>query len=333
MGLILSAYGVIGIALLAVLLQKSQQRLRHIASGLIVSYVTITLILGLGEVYFRFFYADIMGHCFSLSCQNWSRRYWHLNSLGYRDREWVEQDWQDRNTLLVVGDSFTAGLGIDDPSDRYGDVLGSMLGEDYAVMNLGELAMSTPEELANLQAYPVNRPDVVILQYFLNDIEHAALSQGFQPNLAIISPSGVINESFLLNFVYWRFYFGTNTENLGRRHWDWNYAQYDNYVIWDIHRAELQAFIDYVDSINARLIVVIFPNMSEPYRSISYVDRVAQVFYDSGHNDVLKLFDAAEAFSIEDRVVSAFDSHASAAFNRYVGQLLYEQFFSNDDGS
>jgi hypothetical protein len=325
--IVLLVYGLLGIGLLTAAARKTP--LRQIASGLLVSYITITIILGAGELYFRFIYADTMGHCFTLSCQNWTNRYWHLNSLGYRDREWTPNEWQGRNSVLVVGDSFTAGLGIDNPADRYSDVLGALLGDEYVVMNLGEIGSATPAQLENLQSYPVTNPDVVIWQYFLNDIEHAALSLGYHPDFVLIPPHGLIDESYLLNYVFWRAYLGFNAQSMGRTHWDWNYAQYDNFVVWDIHRAELQAVIDYLNSINARLIVVIFPNMSEPYRSIAYVDRVAQVFYDGGHTDVLKLFDAAEAFPIEQRVVSAFDPHASAAFNRYVGQTLYEQYFQD----
>jgi hypothetical protein len=327
---ILLVYGMIGAVLIAAVIQKSRRQMRHIASGLLVSYITISIILGAAEIYFHFFYADTMGYCFTLSCLNWNSRYWHLNSLGYRDREISPTEWEGKTTVLVVGDSFTAGLGIEQPEDRYGDVLGARLGQEYVVANVGEIGVATPDELTNLQTYPLQNPDVVIWQYFLNDVEHAALSLGYQPGLAIIPPQGIVNESYLLNFAYWRFYLGTNSQNMGRTHWDWNYAQYDNYVVWDIHRAELEAVIDYVDSIGARLIVVIFPNMSEPYQSIAYVDRVAQVFYDNGENEVLKLFDVAEAFSIEERLVSAYDPHPSASFNRYVGELLYEQFFERN---
>ncbi|NWF68692.1 MAG: SGNH/GDSL hydrolase family protein [Chloroflexi bacterium] len=324
--LILIIYAAIGFLLLGAALQTARRRLRRLASGLLVSYLTITLILGAAETYFRYVYADTMGFCVTRSCLNWMNRYWHSNALGYRDREWQPADYAGRTTVLVVGDSFTAGLGTENPADRFPDVLGALLGEQYAVMNLGQIGTSTPQQLANLQAYPVT-PDVVILQYFLNDIEYAALSIGQDPRISVIPPGGLIDESALLNFVYWRYFYGRSSGDLGQRQWEWNYAQYDNYVVWDIHRAELQAFSDYVDSRGARLILVIFPNMFEPFRSIAYVDRVAQVFIDSGHPDVLKLFDAAEAWPIEQRIVSPFDQHASVAFNHLVAQMLYEQFF------
>jgi hypothetical protein len=324
---ILLGYGLLGLALIALAVQKQATRRRSVARGLLVSYVTIGLLVGGAEAYFDYVYADTMGYCVTRSCQNWMARYWQTNSAGYRDREWQPQDYENRTTVLVVGDSFTAGLGTENPDDRFSNVLGTRLGDDYAVMNVGEIGTSTPEHLANLRAYPVSDPDVVILQYFLNDIEYAALSLGQDPRISVIPPSGLLQESGLANFMYWRFAYWQDAGDLGQRQWTWNYAQYDNFVVWDVHRAELQAFMDYVDSIDARLIVVIFPNMFEPFRSIAYVDRVGQVFIDSGHTDVLKLFDAAEAWAIEDRVVSPFDQHASVGFNHYVAELIYEQFF------
>ena len=61
--------------------------------------------------------------------------------------------------------------------------------------------------------------------------------------------------------------------------------------------------------------------------SIPYVDRVAQVFEARGYGDdhVLKLFDAAEAMPLQERVVSIRDAHASALFNHQVGMMLYEK--------
>ena len=98
-----------------------------------------------------------------------------------------------------------------------------------------------------------------------------------------------------------------------------------------MHKQEIEDYIDYVDSIRARLIVVIFPNMLDPVRSIPYVDRVAQVFEERGHNDILKLFDQAAAWSPQDRMVSPRDTHPSVAFHHLVGDLLYQQFFAHHD--
>jgi hypothetical protein len=101
---------VIGIVLLLLALQKKAKRPAAIASGLLVSYITVLLLLGIGEAYTRFGYAD-SGWGFTLAHKNWEARYWHLNSHGFRDKEWTEADLQGRTTLAVLGDSFASGWG------------------------------------------------------------------------------------------------------------------------------------------------------------------------------------------------------------------------------
>lgn len=306
----------IGVALAALAIQRRAPGLRGVARGLLVSYVTILVILGGAEAYFRYVYADSEGR---LALGNWMARHWQTNSLGYRDREWTPTDWQGRRTIALVGDSFTAGWGVPDPADRFGDVLAARLGADAAVFNLGILGSSTPEQQVALERYPV-QPDVVVLQYFLNDIEYAALSLGLgmpgppQPPLA--------TESHLASFLYSRF-----TGGFGADYWSALYWRYDHAAVWARHRAELEAFTTYTDRIGARLIVVIFPNLQDPLRSVAYVDRVAQVFEAGGHTDILRLYDAVAAWSPAEVIVSPRDAHPSAAFHRYVGDQLYEAYF------
>jgi hypothetical protein len=107
-----------------------------------------------------------------------------------------------------------------------------------------------------------------------------------------------------------------------------SYMIYDNPTIWNVHRQEIDDYIDYVDSIGARLIVVIFPNLQDPVKSIAYVDRVAQVFEAHGHHDILKLYDAVASWKPSDLVISPQDGHPSAAFSHYVGDTLYRLYFA-----
>ncbi|MCA9910051.1 MAG: hypothetical protein KC519_15440, partial [Anaerolineae bacterium] len=269
---------------------------------------------------FRYFYADTEGR---LASNNWMERYWQLNSWGYRDREWTPEDWQGKTTVAIVGDSLAAGWGIVDPADRFSDVLANELGSDYAVFNLGVPGSSTPEQLDTLKALPV-QPNVVILQYFLNDIDYASLSLGQNLNITDIPP--LAQESHLVDFVYARANAG-----FGQDYWTLHYAAYDNLAVWRVHEGELNAFADYVDRIGARLIVVIFPNLQDPVTSVAYVDRVAQVFEARGVTDILRLYDVAAAWKREDVIVSPRDAHPSVALHHYVGETLYERFFQTTE--
>lgn len=321
----------IGAILLALVRQKRWSRLSQIAPGLLVSYVTILLILGGLEVYFRFFYAE-SSNIIDLATDNWLKRYWHINSFTYgeyrfRDREWNPADRDGKQTVVVLGDSFAAGWGLPDSKDRFSDVLAAQLGDTYYVMNAAVYGTATPEQLDILKHLPVQNPDVVILQYFLNDINYAGLKLGLLPTPEPL-PEWT-RETYLGNFVYWRFLAQSSANaEMFNRWWQWSYDAYDNAGIWSVHQQEINEFIDYVESLDARLIVVIFPNLLEIMQSIPYVDRVAQVFQARGQNDVLKLFDAAAAWDPNDLMVSRRDSHASASFNRYIGETLYQLYFA-----
>ncbi|MFZ4816460.1 MAG: SGNH/GDSL hydrolase family protein [Phototrophicaceae bacterium] len=312
-----------GLVLIGLALQRRFKPLQSVARGLLVSYLTLLIPLATAETYLRCCFAQ-SENTLTWSTRNWLDRYWQTNTLGYRDREWTPADWEGKTTVMLLGDSFAAGWGINDPADRFGDQLATRLGEGYALLNLAQYGRATPQELALLQAHPLQTPDVVILQYYLNDINYAQLALGleFKPQ----PDPAWVNESAVLNFLYFRFLPFTSPQAADARHYD--FESYDNPTVWAIHEAELHTFINHIESINARLIVVIFPDMLNPYGSIPYVDRVAQVFEARNQQNIFKLFDAAEAWPLNERIVSNRDTHASVAFNAYVADELYARYFA-----
>lgn len=322
-------YAGIGALLAAGAAPRRRARLRRAAANLLLTYAMLTLLLLAGEAYFRFVHAESDGLP-TLALRNWQARYWQTNSLGYRDREWTPADWQGKQTVIVVGDSFTAGWGIEDTADRFSDVLAAQLGDAYAVINLGQPGASTVTALENLRAYPLQTPDDVIVQYTLNDIEPAALSIGLDPGLNPLAQMPAwAAETYLGNFLYWRWLNIARPEARGTQTYtDWLHSMYDHSVVWGIHEQQLNNLIDQIEAMGALPAAVIFPDTLDPFGSIPYVDRVAHVFEARGYGDrVLKLFDTAEALPLAERVVSPRDAHASAAFHRVVGQMLYDQLF------
>ncbi len=308
----------IAVPLIAMTLQRRWKRLHSLGQGLIISYITVLLAFGVAEIYFRNFYADSAG---ATAASNWGKRYWHLNTQGFRDRDWTPSDWAGKTTIAMAGDSFTAGWGLINPADRFSDVLAGHLGEHYAVFNLGIAGAGPPEELASLHKSPDPSPDVVILQYFLNDIDSAVFAAGLSYPLP---PTPFLaTRSALASYIYTQF--DTSQYNT---YWQAAYASYDDDAIWSIQKRQIDDLIDYVDSTGARLIVVIFPNLVDPIGSSPYVEKVAQAIEATGHHDILKLTDEAAAWSPQARVVSMRDTHPSAAFDHRVGDLLYAQFFS-----
>ena len=73
--------------------------------------------------------------------------------------------------------------------------------------------------------------------------------------------------------------------------------------------------------------------MEDVVRSVPYVDRVKFVFEGRGYGEhVLTLYDEVAAWNQpESPVASPRDAHPSAAFHRYVGELMYERWFANQE--
>jgi lysophospholipase L1-like esterase len=311
--------------------QKRFKRLRGITSGLLVSLITVVGLLGMGEVYFRN-YAD-SGFPFTetLASINWMQRYFTINAEGFRDREWTDEELQSRRVVYAIGDSFTQGWGIDNPEDRFSNVLGGLLGDEYAVLNLGRINTATGTQLSLLRdqvnAHPDIHPETVIWQYYLNDIEFAGFNIVglYRPEFPARPP--IADESYLANYLYWNYARRNIVVPNGVGYWQFMYNAYDNSVVWDAHRREIDELVEYVESLGARLIVVIFPNPSDPVGSVAYVDRVAQAVEANDEHNILRLYDVVAATPLSQIVVSTLDSHPSVWFNHYVGEQLYQQFF------
>ena len=149
-----------------------------------------------------------------------------------------------------------------------------------------------------------------------------------------------IEESYLANFLYWRYqpvfqdgfgigYIPATGQTMS--FWQWIYVTYDNYVVWEIHQQEILATLDYIENTGARLIVLIFPVLTDPVGSVPYVDRVAQFLEAQGITEIMRLYHEVAYFgSIQSVVVSERDPHPNAAFHRYIGEEIYRRFFASD---
>ena len=107
------------------------------------------------------------------------------NEFGLRDFPYNENA---DVKILVLGDSITWGHGIDEPQFLYTSILETVLNEKYPnktfeVINSGVPGYSTFQERIYLEKYGLGlNPDIIILQFCLNDI--------FEPYLTLASLGG-----------------------------------------------------------------------------------------------------------------------------------------------
>lgn len=199
---------------------------------------------------------------YTLAARLWFERYWGLkNALGYRDRE---HDDTSATKVFVVGDSFTSGLGITDPTDRLSDRLQTRLGEGRRVYNLGRNGSDTRDELSRLASHPL-RPAMVVLLYYLNDIERAAEAAGHtvpttRPYADVPDPlAAVIRRSYLLDFAYWHVPHGDLSRFEGTLE-----GMYRNPAVLALHLADLDRVVAHCRARDVDLIVVAFPHLARP---------------------------------------------------------------------
>ena len=93
-----------------------------------------------------------------------------INSKGLRDREYNYSKPDGIKRIVVLGDSFTWGIGVED-KERYTEILEDSLLKNIQVMNMGAAGYGNDQELLFLREEGVKySPDVVIVAFYHNDL-------------------------------------------------------------------------------------------------------------------------------------------------------------------
>jgi lysophospholipase L1-like esterase len=316
----------LGLGLLRFTLPGGQARsaLRSRLANFALAGLVLFLSLMAAELYFKLFFAQSDAYFFTLAAQNWQERYWQpINSLGYRDREWTAEAVAGKLKVAVVGDSIAAGVGINNYEDRFSNVLNQLLGDETVVFNVASPGWSTRREIEAIVSYPY-RPDILILTYFINDIEGAAYHQGLKQPRVVRDPSPLwqplIQNSYAINFMYWRL------ARFGQREGQaaylaWVAEIFNNPEVWWVHQQELQTIYDGTRSEGIPLIVVIFPNLTTLAESRQFVAPVAEFFQSRGV-PVLDVSHLLAGSAPQALTASPVDSHPNEVVHWAVAEQL-----------
>lgn len=262
----------------------------------------------------------------SLSCQRWFQRYWKpINRDGYRDTEWDDLATSDKRVLLVVGDSFAAGHGIENVEDRFAGVLQSKLGDGWRVVVLAKGGWSTFDELKALERWqgPVS---ALVLSYYLNDIDSAALAAGYPPPEIIAPPTGwaqsITRHSSLANLIYWRWIrFAQARKMLGGY---WSYLQFCHRRpdVLALHAKELNAIAGWARARGIPFWSVVFPDLVDVKGTSSLTAAVSLLLSQAGAAGVLDLSPILAHPSSTELVVNRLDPHPNRSVHLLVGDAL-----------
>lgn len=299
---------------------------RRVVQNLTLAVFAVIFTLLALELFFKLFYAQTDGFDYTLASKNWFERYWRTNSLGYRDIEWTPEQVAGRTKIMVLGDSFVAGHGVEREEDRFSNLLGQQLGDSYAVMNVGQTGASTKEEIQNALSYPYP-PDIVIFAFYVNDIEDTAKAMGYKRPAGQTQGPFPVDYSYAMNFIYWRLY-RLGPQEWSDQYWNWLLSLYANPDIWQIYQQELLQIAEFMDQHHGRLIVVVFPNLAAVEESRPITSAVTQL-YTEHHVPVLDVTDLVADMAPADLIASPVDSHPNEWVHRLVAEKLYPLVIDN----
>lgn len=166
-----------------------------------VLLLTVVLVVSLigAEFVVRFVLRDITTTADNRSyfALRWKRANVQLNALGYREREIDATNASGAYRVAFIGDSFTFGQGIA-THERMTNLLERELrarGRNIEVLNFGNAGDNTADQIVALRKLlPHVRPNFVVLQWFVNDVELPASSSSARPANGPSGSPSLVNE-------------------------------------------------------------------------------------------------------------------------------------------
>jgi lysophospholipase L1-like esterase len=291
---------------------------RLIVGNALVLVFLLGVVALVGECWLRFVYDGTDSYGLMRTTDRWFERHYKFNAQNVRDD--VDYDLgpvpDGKRRVTFIGDSFTAGHGIEDVGDRFANRVRAAR-PAWQVHVMSANGVDTGRELILLEhnlprvAEGGYRLDVVVLVYCLNDIsdmmpEYDAARRRMS---SILKSRGVLaRASWLCDAL--RFLWVTSRDrDLG----DYYLSIASAYAssVFDEQRARLHHFHEIVSSRGGRLAVVTFPFMNDigpGYRFLEAHRRLAAFWREENVPD-LDLLSTYEAFDARDLVVGRFDAH------------------------
>ena len=271
----------------------------------------------LAEIGFMFV-SQSHGIGFTMAHQLWMKKHWNpINKAGYRDDEITNNK---KKKLLILGDSFTAGDGIEDYRKTFGNILEDKLNGEYDVINAGKRGADSRAEMINFQELNMV-PNKIILQYYGNDIEGAAKRAGIKNrrlntaaklfHLLVLKPSALLQYT-LVNLT-------TAKGKNGRKYLRKSYV---SKPALNYHFGDLIQLVNYCKQNNIELAVVMFPFLSNMEDSKMYLP-IMRKFFNEYNVPTINLIQVLYSLPEGQRIVNKKNHHPSEAVHELVANEIF----------
>src|SRR3989338_8404917 len=286
------------------------------------------------EGYFRYVYDESDGLGFLQVNKRWQERHVVYNNFFKRDKNFKVEKPDGIIRIGILGDSITFGAGIASPEDRFSNILQKNLEEsgiNAEVYNLGVPGLDSHEEIKLYQDLSYLNFDIIVWQYFLNDIQpedKGGPAKIISQDAYSSDLMSVLNKnSTFFDFLYWRFSskYATTFDQLGS-----HYLQmYSDESILKSHEEELSKFIGELKEKDKKIIVIIFPfiELIGPDYPANYVHDEMKSFFNSHYIEVVDLLSDLKDSNWKKLVASKFDTHPNEKVHNLAAEKLYEKLY------
>jgi hypothetical protein len=297
----------------------------------LISFSTISFV-ALIEIIFMFISLS-HGSGEAYSGKIWGNKYWNpINQLGFRD----EEPKKGKNTVFFVGDSFTAGWGVKNIEDRFGETMSRELKKkDISIneINLGRYGADTRLEYHIFKKFIDKsqiKPDHLVLQFFVNDMD-----KFFPKNKTCVQEvtqlpiwkKTIIEGSYLANYIS-SIYPSSSAKPLSK---ECEYTEilkkvFENDSLWHKEENQLDHFKNYCIEHNIKMTLVFFPFMEDLTLAKKIgVEKRIKSYCKKNKIKLFNVSDYIKNLSRNERQVSVMDSHASAKVHEITGKNLAKQ--------
>lgn len=299
---------------------------------IIFSIFSLVIIYSGFEAYFRYRFDESDSLGFLKVTSKWNSRHVVFNNYQYRDRDFTVSKKPGVVRIGVMGDSNAFGYGIKDANQRFSNVLEENLkknGYKVEVYNFGVSGLDTDTEVLEYQRVKQFNFDILVWQYFLNDVEPYNQSTGTKVlQEAQKEPPGIItflsDNSFFFNYVYWRLSAKYNATYVKIKNSD--LAQYNNPPVFNSHKQIIDNFTKDLNADKKKIVVLVIPFIyfipNYPAVAMDVHKRMDKIFTDDGAN-VVDLLPYIKGKNKRDLVVGMYDAHP----NEYVHALAADKLY------
>ena len=297
-----------------------------------LTILTLILTYSLFEAYFRYVYDASDGLGFLKINERWHNRHVVYNSDFFRDRNFDVNKKPGVARIGVLGDSITFGGGIENVNDRFSNILEKKLRAanfSVEVYNLGKPGYDTEGEIQVYDSVKHLNFDIIIWQYFLNDIQALGKSTG-TPIIVKNSKTGktvqfLSEKSFFFDFLYWR-----TSSKYNKTLGELRNADLERYKDADqlkTHQDQITSFLKDLKSENKKVVVIIFPFLYflGPNYPAQDVHQIMSKHFSENGAQVIDLLDYLKGYTGRDLWASRFDSHPNEYVHQVTAQKLYER--------